>query len=114
RGIRAVATLQAELLRALCDRGREDRVSRLRAVQGAHLLQRALDEEVRRRNLQSLIVPHALGLLIEHYGKGPQPCELRLGALPVLDPMLPVEEGRDALVSPRQLTAHVRAVLGPV
>jgi len=28
RGIRAVATLQAQLLRALRDRGREDRVSR--------------------------------------------------------------------------------------
>src|SRR6266480_3397599 len=109
RAIRAVATLQPELLRALCDRGREDRVSRLCAVQGAHLLQRALDEEVRRRNLQSRIVPHALGLLIEHYGKGPQPCEVRLGVLPVLDPMLPVEEGRDALVRPRQLTDHVRA-----
>ena len=108
-GIRAVATLQAQLLRTARDRGREDRVSRRRAAQGVHLLQGALDEEIRRCDLQSRIVPHALGFLIQHYGKGAQPCDVRLGVLLVLDLMLPVEKGRDALISPRQLADHVRA-----
>ena len=108
-GIRAVATLQAELLRALRDRSREDRISRRRAPQGVHLFQRALDKEVRRRDLQSRIVPHALGFLLEHRGKGAQACQVRLGVLLVLDLMLPVEKGRDALISPRQLADHVRA-----
>src|SRR5262249_48625456 len=105
----AVVAGEPELLRAPRDRGAEDRIRGRRAAEGAHLLERALDEKVRRDDLQRRIVPQPLGLLIEDQRKGTQPREICFGILLHRDPMLAIEEGRDALVRTRELAEDVRA-----
>ena len=89
------------------ERGRKCRVRGRCAAQRLHLLERAIDEEIRRRDFESRIVPHPLALLVEHHGKGAQPCEVSLGIVPAGDLVLPVEKGRHALIGAGQLADHV-------
>ena len=107
RGVGSIAARDPELLRARRDRGAEDGGRGRGAAQRVHLLQRVLDEKVRRDDLQSRIVTHPLGLLIQHPRKVAQPLQIGIRVLLIRDVVLSVQKSGHGLIGAGELAHHV-------
>jgi hypothetical protein len=80
-----------------------------RSAQLARLLERAVDEKVRRDDFQSAIVTHPLGFLIEHLRESARPRKVSFRIFAAGDLVLAIEERGHFLIGTRQLAHDVRA-----